>query len=369
MTGFYAIGEVATGAMADATTTLDSTAPTLTSASATATGATTASGTVTTNESGGTLYFIATASATATAAAVQAGASKAVVTAGAQAIAFTGLPAAAVLYPHYVHVDAAGNVSAVANGASFTTQSVPDTTAPTLSAATAVATGPTTATGSVTTNEAGGTLFFIATTSATATAAAVKAGASQAVSASGAQAVSFTGLQAGATLYPHYLHRDAAGNESAVVDAASFAWTSGTIAASKVSAARRVIFNGGTRVVVFDVPSLQKDKDKDALMTNAAKPYFKDGKWWVDKDPDEKSYYVADLTQELLDRATTATSVQVLVAGVKLLEGPSIQGSLIVVKLAEMDTTAGADNFWTARVTCANTEQFDRTTWLNRVDN
>lgn len=143
----------------------------------------------------------------------------------------------------------------------------------------------------------------------------------------------------------------------------------GMIAASKVSAARRVIFSGGTRVVVFDVPSLQKDKDKDALMTNSARPYFKDGKWFVDKDPEEKSYYVADLTQELNDRATTATSVQVLVAGVKLLEGPSIQGSLIVVKLSEMDTSAGADNFWTARVTCANTEQFDRTTWLNRVDN
>jgi hypothetical protein len=128
---------------------------------------------------------------------------------------------------------------------------------------------------------------------------------------------------------------------------------------------RLVIFGGGTRVVVFDVPSIETA----SIMANAEKPYFKNGKWFVDKDPDEESYYVADVGQELVDRATTITSVEVIVGGVTKLEGPSVQGSLIVVKLKGMDVTDGADNFWTARVTCANTERFDRTTWLNRVDN
>jgi hypothetical protein len=128
---------------------------------------------------------------------------------------------------------------------------------------------------------------------------------------------------------------------------------------------RLVIFGGGTRVVVFDVPSIETA----STMANAEKPYFKNGKWFVDKDPDEESYYVADVSQELADRATTITSVEVLVGGVTKLEGPSVQGSLIVVKLKGMDVSDGADNFWTARVTCANTERFDRTTWLNRVDN
>lgn len=248
---------------------------------------------------------------------------------------------------------------------------VGDTTAPTLTAASGTSTGPTTASGSVTTNEAGGTLFGITTTAATATKKAVQAGGWKTVTAAGAQNFAFTGLPSSTALYPHYVHVDAFGNVSEVASGSSFttAAAPGMIAASKVSAARRVVFGGGSRVVIFDVPSLQKDKDKDALVTNAAKPYFKDGKWWVDKDPEEKSYYVADLTQELLDRATTAASVQVLVGGVVLLEGPSIQGSMIVVKLSGMDVTTGADNFWTARVTCANTEQFDRTTWLNRVDN
>lgn len=139
MTGFYAIGEVATGSIGDPGTSTpvpgDTTAPTLTAASATATGSTTATGSVTTNEAGGTLYATATSSATATATQVQAGASKVVTAAGAQSVAFTGLPSATTLYPHYVHVDAAGNVSAVANGASFTTAAPADTTGPVMQGA------------------------------------------------------------------------------------------------------------------------------------------------------------------------------------------------------------------------------------------
>jgi hypothetical protein len=226
MTGFYATGDVATGSIGDAGTSTpapgDTTAPTLTAASGTATGSTTASGAVTTNESGGTLYWLANASATATASQVQAGASKAVTAAGAQSVAFTSLPAATTLYPHYVHVDAAGNVSAVADGASFTTQAAADTTAPTLSAPTATANGSSAGAGTITTNEGNGTLYFMASANATESAATVKAGATQTITSAGTKNVAVASLAASTLYYLHFLHRDAAGNDSAVANSAGF---------------------------------------------------------------------------------------------------------------------------------------------------
>lgn len=98
-----------------------------------------------------------------------------------------------------------------------------DTTPPTLSSPTGTSTGSTTATGSVSTNEATGTLYRLASTNAVETAATVKAAAlTQAVSATGSQAVSFTGLIPSTLYFPHYVHRDAAGNDSAVATGASF---------------------------------------------------------------------------------------------------------------------------------------------------
>lgn len=101
----------------------------------------------------------------------------------------------------------------------------------------------------------------------------------------------------------------------------------------------------------------------------ATAPYQKDGKWFIDKDPEDKRYYVADVTNDLADSATTAASVEAVVAGVTVLEGPQIQGSRIVVKLGGLDTAPNAVNYCTFRVTCANSEQFDRTIYFNRVDN
>ncbi|WP_292041456.1 hypothetical protein [Massilia sp. UBA6681] len=101
----------------------------------------------------------------------------------------------------------------------------------------------------------------------------------------------------------------------------------------------------------------------------AAAPYLKDGKWTIDKDPEDKRYYVADITNDLTDSGTTAASVTCVVAGVSIIEGPEIQGSLIVVKLGGLDTAPDAVNYCTFRVICANTEQFDRTIYFNRVDN
>jgi len=97
-----------------------------------------------------------------------------------------------------------------------------DTTAPILSSPTGTKTGSTTASGTVTTDEGNGTLYFTATTNTSETAATIKTGSSQAVTATGSQAVSFTGLTPSTTYYAHYVHDDAATNESNVVSSASF---------------------------------------------------------------------------------------------------------------------------------------------------
>jgi hypothetical protein len=106
----------------------DTTAPTLSSPTGTATGSTTASGTVSTNEAGGDLYRLASTNATELAATVIAAAlSTTVSSTGTQStgITFAGLTPATLYYAHYVHRDAAGNDSAVATSASFTTTGLP----------------------------------------------------------------------------------------------------------------------------------------------------------------------------------------------------------------------------------------------------
>lgn len=100
---------------------------------------------------------------------------------------------------------------------------VGDTTAPVLSAPTASATGDTTATGQVTTDEANGTLFVWETANATeASGDIITNGVSQSVTAAGAQTVNTTGLTAATAYYRHYVHRDLAGNISNVVTSAQF---------------------------------------------------------------------------------------------------------------------------------------------------
>jgi hypothetical protein len=104
----------------------------------------------------------------------------------------------------------------------------PDNTAPTLTSPTGTQTGANTASGSVSTNEANGTLFRLASINASETGAAVKAAnVTTTVTATGNQAVSFTGLTQNTTYFAHYLHRDAAGNDSAVVTSASFTTAAG----------------------------------------------------------------------------------------------------------------------------------------------
>lgn len=105
-----------------------------------------------------------------------------------------------------------------------------DTTPPTLTSPTGTATGSTTATGTVSTDEGNGTLYRLASTNATETAATVKAAAlTQAVSATGVQNVSFTGLSPGTTYYAHYVHADTAGNDSLVADSPTSFTTSSAV--------------------------------------------------------------------------------------------------------------------------------------------
>ena len=142
---------------------------------------------------------------------------------------------------------------------------------------------------------------------------------------------------------------------------------------SKVSAQRIVVFEGsGSRIVIFEGSGTRVRIDQ-----MSAKAAYKVGdKWMSDRDPDEESYYGADITQELLDRNTTAATVVLVLVGVVALEEPSIQvatvdgvqRTFVVAFLGGVDEELPDGWAWTARVRCANGERFDKTTYFNRVD-
>jgi chitodextrinase len=144
----------------------------------------------------------------------------------------TGLTASTAYTARVRAADAAGNLSNVLT-ASVTTSASADTTAPTLSNPVGTATGSTTATATVSTDEGNGTLYYMVSTNATETATTVKAGSSKSVTASGTQNVSFTGLTASTQYYTHFLHRDAAGNDSAVANGPGFTTNSAATMASQ----------------------------------------------------------------------------------------------------------------------------------------
>ena len=106
-----------------------------------------------------------------------------------------------------------------------------DVTAPILSLPTGTATSDTTASGTVTTDEGNGLLYYWATENASETAADIKTnGESQAVSASGVQNVTVSGLTESTSFYLHYVHEDDATNQSNVVSSAAFETDSATAA-------------------------------------------------------------------------------------------------------------------------------------------
>lgn len=98
-------------------------------------------------------------------------------------------------------------------------------------------------------------------------------------------------------------------------------------------------------------------------------PYYKGGKWWINKDPDDKLYYKADVELQLEGGGTTAASVETIVAGVEVLEPAVVQGNAMVAMLGGLDVSEDdPQNFCTFRVTCANGERFDKTIWFKRKD-
>lgn len=146
---------------------------------------------------------------------------------------------------------------------------------------------------------------------------------------------------------------------------------------SKISATRIVIFEGsGSRIVVFEGSGKRM-----RLNEMTAKVPTKDGdKWMCDRDPDEESYYAADITDELADRFTSVKdstdAIEILVHGVEQVGAHSIQvaevdgveRTFVVVFLVGIDADPPEDWYWLARVRCANGERFDKTTWFKRMD-
>jgi hypothetical protein len=151
--------------------------------------------------------------------------------------------------------------------------------------------------------------------------------------------------------------------------------SSGPLDVSQISLSRVVVFEGsGSRVVVFEGSGNRMRFDQ--MNVSAKLPTKVGDKWTTDRDPDEKSHYAADITQELTDRATTAKSVELVLVGVVQIEVPSLQvvagdaGSrtYVVAFLGGTDADPPDGWKWVARVTCANGERFDKTTWFNKVD-
>lgn len=285
----------------------DTTAPTLTSPFGAAAGATTANLSVSSNEGNGTLYWYVSASATPPTAAnlksgsgaVNAG-NKAVTGSGAQTASATGLTASTTYYTHFLHRDAAGNDSAIATSASFTTSAASDTTAPTLTSASGTATSDTTANLAVTTDEANGTLYWFVSTSATQpSATALKAGTgavdagNKPVSATGAQSATADGLSPSTAYYVHFLHRDAAGNESARLTSASFTTDAAapTISAPRLSFANVLAFPPQPHISVDQTAheweddlrlQVASDSSFSTLLLDEQRPLTATGTWDVD---------------------------------------------------------------------------------------
>jgi len=237
--GFY-VGVGAGGAPVD---------PALSSPSVTVLNETSASASVSFNQNNGIVYWIASTSATQpTTTQIKAGQTHAGVAAtasGSQAVDSSGvqsvfgnvngLTQGVTYFMHfYAETDALAGTAIVS-----TSGFVPaDVTGPVLSSAEGTQTGATTANLTVNTDTGAGTLYWVATTSATAPSAAqIIAGqnhlgaaainGSRAVSATGPQAFGITGLSGNTEYWPHFLQRDVAMNNSNVATApASFTTTS-----------------------------------------------------------------------------------------------------------------------------------------------
>ena len=144
---------------------------------------------------------------------------------------------------------------------------------------------------------------------------------------------------------------------------------------SQISPAHIAVFDGtGSRIAIFGGTGARTLINGVTMQL----PTLFNGKMTCNRDPDEISWYGADITQELSDRNTTPDSSKLTLdlSGVAVLQGPSIQTATasgvtrtyVVVLLGGVDGAVPANWYWTARVGCANGERFDKTTYFNRVD-
>lgn len=99
-------------------------------------------------------------------------------------------------------------------------------------------------------------------------------------------------------------------------------------------------------------------------------PYLEGDKHTIDVDSDDELYYVANVTQWLVDNVTSTQSFDPLPVGCTLMEKGQPQGSfggLLPVKL-RVDFDA-PDAHCTFRVRTADNQQFDKTIWFKKVEN
>lgn len=162
-----------------------------------------------------------------------------------------------------------------------TTITVSDATAPTLTSPTDAANGSTAMTGSVSTNEAGGTLYWVVSTASTSPSAAqVKAGqmhtgsaaaasGSQAVSTTGVQNISDSGLTPATGYYTFYMHEDASANQSTVAAADGFTTTS-TASYPTIAGVGTPASPAATNTVTLTLPTHQTDDILCVLISNRA---------------------------------------------------------------------------------------------------
>lgn len=233
---------------------------------------------ISTNE-GGTAYYLVNSSSSALSGAVieaavtamtpeAYGSFTATLGANVETPDFSGVPLGVDRYLHLTVKDAAGNYSTDAVDGPFQLQGA-DTTAPVLSSPLGTQTGQTTADLGVTTDEGNGTIYWVVTQSATQpTATQIKAGQNHtgaaavdagtiAVSATGAQTDTASGLVAATTYYAHYIHTDAAANDSNRVTSASFTTAAAPAGPSIVavdetalsSSAINTVYSAGTYTV------------------------------------------------------------------------------------------------------------------------
>lgn len=201
-----------------------------------------------------------------------------------------------------------------------------DTTPPTLTSPTGSATSPVAATVGVTTDEANGTLYCVVTTSATQptiaqikagqdhTGAAAVYGSSQVISSTGAKTFNATGLSPNTSYYAHFVHTDAAANDSTRSSSAVFKSYQRLACASDVSAGSWTPSTGAT---LFGVLDEYPASDADYVSTVTALDTFTVAAAAGD-DPAVSSGYsvhyrligdgVSGVTVELLQGATTIAS-------------------------------------------------------------